>query len=215
MISTMLTSHIIIVTAFLLFMLVKVILLFAAKAETVANFRSKTKVVDMVLGSLILVTGFYLMFSAGGHPPTYLMVKIVLVFLAIPLGIIGFKRSNKVLATLSLLLILYTYGIAETKSLTFQKAKVVEVVQTEGMTEMEVILANGKNIYAVHCVQCHGEDGKLGLFNSGDLTESVLPQEEAINQITNGKGAMRAFNNELTAEQIEQVAVYIQTLKNN
>lgn len=211
----MLTSHIIIVTAFLLFMLVKVILLFAAKAETVANFRSKTKVVDMVLGTLILVTGFYLMFSVGGHPPTYLMVKIVLVFLAIPLGIIGFKRSNKVLATLSLLLILYTYGISETKSLTFQKAKVVEVVQKEGMTEMEVILANGKNIYAVHCVQCHGEDGKLGLFNSGDLTESVLPQEEAINQITNGKGAMRAFNNQLTAEQIEQVAVYIQTLKNN
>ncbi len=215
MISTMLTAHIIIVTAFLLFMLVKVLLLFVAKPETVANFRSKTKVVDMALGTFILITGFYLMFATGGHPPTYLMVKIVLVFLAIPLGIIGFKRSNKVLATLSLLLIVYTYGISETKSLTFQKAKIMEVIDTEGMTEMEVILANGQNIYTVMCVQCHGADGKLGAFNSGDLSQSALPQEEAINQITNGKGAMPAYKNDLTTEQIQQVAVFIQTLKNN
>jgi mono/diheme cytochrome c family protein len=141
------------------------------------------------------------------------MVKVVLVFLAIPLGIIGFKRGNKVLASLSLLLILYVYGVAETQSLTFQKAKLEVVADTEGMSEEEVAIANGKNIYTVYCVQCHGEDGKLGLYNSGDLTQSTLAMEDAILQITNGKGAMRAFASDLTEEQIRQVAMFIQTLK--
>lgn len=207
------SAHIVIVTAFLLFMLVKVVMLFAAKKETLDGFRAKTKVLDMILGTLILVTGFYLMFAAGGHPPTYLMVKVVLVLLAIPLGIIGFKRGNKVLASLSLVLILYVYGVAETQSLSFQKARLEVVQDTEGMTQEEVAIANGKNIYTVYCVQCHGEDGKLGLYNSGDLTKSILPMEEAVLQITNGKGAMRAFGNDLNEEQIRQVAMFIQTLK--
>lgn len=208
------TGHILIVTAFLLFMLIKVIMLFTAKKETLDSFRAKTKVLDMILGTLILVTGFYLMFSAGGHPPTYLMVKVVLVLVAIPLGIIGFKRSNKVLASLSLLLILYVYGVAETQSLKFQKVKLEVVEATEGMSAEEVAIANGKNIYTVYCAQCHGEDGKLGLYNSGDLTVSQLPMSDAIDQITNGKGAMRAFKSDLNEEQIRQVALYIQTLKN-
>jgi mono/diheme cytochrome c family protein len=37
--------------------------------------------------------------------------------------------------------------------------------------------------------------------------------EEAVLQITNGKGAMRAFGNDLNEEQIRQVAMFIQTLK--
>lgn len=207
------SGHIVVVTAFLIFMLIKVVMLFVAKKETLNGFRAKTKVLDMILGTLILVTGFYLLFAAGGHPPTYQMVKVVLVLLAIPLGIIGFKKSNKVLASLSLLLIIYVYGVAETQSLNFQKPKLEVVEATEGMSAEEVAIANGKNIYTVYCIQCHGEDGKLGLYNSGDLTQSTLPMEEAINQITNGKGAMRAFGNELNEEQIRQVTMFIQTLK--
>jgi cytochrome c553 len=214
MIVFMQKAHVIIVTAFLLFMLVKVVLMFFAKSSTLDAFRAKTKVLDMIMGTFILVTGFYLLFASGGHPPMYQMVKVVLVLVAIPLGIVGFKKSSKILVLLSFFLILYVYGVAETRSLNFQKAK-AEEVDTSGMSESEALLATGKSVYTTFCVECHGTDGKLGAFKSPDLTQSNMPWSEAEEMIRNGKGAMRAFKRELSDNQIASVAAYVQTLKEN
>lgn len=71
---------------------------------------------------------------------------------------------------------------------------------------------DGMAIFRKYCVTCHGADGKLGLNGAKDLTVSILPLEERINVITNGKKVMTPFNEVLTPEEIKAVAEYTQTL---
>lgn len=68
----------------------------------------------------------------------------------------------------------------------------------------------GEGVFKQYCVACHGVDGKLGINNSKDLTASVMPLKDRIEQITNGKAgtAMTPFKSILTEDQIRQVAVY-------
>ena len=72
---------------------------------------------------------------------------------------------------------------------------------------------DGQKIYKTNCVLCHGEDGKLGLNNSKDLTVSKLTMEERITMVTNGKNAMTGFGTLLSKEEIEAVAAYTFKLK--
>ena len=67
---------------------------------------------------------------------------------------------------------------------------------------------DGQKIYKANCTLCHGDDGKLGLNNSKDLTASKLTMDERITMIKNGKGAMTGFSSLLTEEEIKAVAEY-------
>lgn len=115
-------THVTVVLVFLFFFLIKAILLFLGKREQLARLRARTKILDIILGILILITGGYLASVYGANMPSWLMVKIVLVLLAIPLGIVGIAKSNKLLAALSLLIFIYVYGVAETKSVNMKPA---------------------------------------------------------------------------------------------
>ena len=81
------------------------------------KFRDKTKIVEMILGTLVLASGFTLFFMNEGDAPTWLYVKIGLVFAGIPIAIIGMKKANKALALLAVLLFLYVFAIGFTKKL--------------------------------------------------------------------------------------------------
>ncbi|MBK8427083.1 MAG: cytochrome c [Lewinellaceae bacterium] len=72
---------------------------------------------------------------------------------------------------------------------------------------------DGMAIFRQHCVICHGSDGNLGLNGAKHLPESVLPLEERINIITNGKNLMTPFRSQLNPEEIQAVAAYTLTLK--
>ncbi|WP_181885069.1 SirB2 family protein [Pontibacter diazotrophicus] len=234
-------THVLVVVLFLLFFAVKAILLLFNKRETLDKVRSKTKIVDMILGTLILVTGGYLLFLYSGGIPTYLIVKIVLVLLAIPLGIVGIKRENKVLTVLTLFIFLYVYGVAETNSLTMSKDEpsvapishtTTETPETDatetsvpgpnqsGAAQQEIIdamnetqLANAKAIYTQVCATCHGEDGAKGLGGAALLTQSQLTLNDRINVIENGRGLMPGFGDQLTPQEAEALAAYTITLK--
>lgn len=69
----------------------------------------------------------------------------------------------------------------------------------------------GAKVFKQSCVLCHGENGKLGLNGSKDLTLSKISMEERIAIITNGKGNMVGFKGILNDEKIKAVAAY--TLK--
>lgn len=73
-------------------------------------------------------------------------------------------------------------------------------------------IAAGEKLFRTYCITCHGVDGKLGLNGAKDLTQSVVSDEERIDQITNGKGLMTPFNGILTEEQIDHVAAYTKSL---
>ena len=72
---------------------------------------------------------------------------------------------------------------------------------------------NAGSIFKQSCSVCHGLDGKLGANGSKDLSVSVLPIEERVTIITNGKGLMTPFGSILSAEEIQAVAKYTLQLK--
>lgn len=74
-------------------------------------------------------------------------------------------------------------------------------------------------LYNLHCLDCHGDDGKLGLGGANDLSTSTLSLDARIDVITNGSvnGKMRPFGIEnygdLTDREIEELAKHIEILR--
>ncbi|MBL0763755.1 SirB2 family protein [Marivirga atlantica] len=211
-------SHVAVVTLFLIFLLFKTVLLLSNKKALLEKVRTRFKMVDPILGTLMLVTGGYMLYLYGGSAPIYLWVKLVLVLIIIPIGIVAFKKENKIMATLALLLTLYIYGVSEAGSLTFSKDSEAksEITVKGDSVELEVtegMLTNGEKIYLAECKKCHGTDGKKGLFKAPDLTKSELTLEERIAWIKQGKGVMPSYEGKLSADDIKSVAAYIEELK--
>lgn len=70
----------------------------------------------------------------------------------------------------------------------------------------------GEQLYAMHCILCHGKDGKLGFNGAKDLTASTLTREQMMQQVAEGKGKMMPYKNVLTAKEIEAVVAYTRGL---
>src|SRR5690606_41855563 len=98
-VSVFLNSHVIVVVLFLFLFIIKAFLLFTNRKPALETMKKYTKVADMVLGTLILVTGAYLMLQYNGIP-TWLLVKVALVLAAIPVATPGMKNSNTPLVAL-------------------------------------------------------------------------------------------------------------------
>lgn len=211
--------HITVVTLFLVLYAIKTVLLLMNKTEQLDKLRAKTKIVDMVLGTLMLITGGYLL-TVVPQIQSYHYVKILVALASIPVGIIAFKKGNKVLASILLVLFVYVFGVAETKSLTFSKPeiKIPETTDSTAATDIlnqnaDTALKNGQAIYNVACAACHGQDGKLGVGGAKDLTASILSHAEKVDMITNGKGLMTPFKAQLSEQEIEAVASYVDSMK--
>lgn len=197
---TLLTLHRISAVVFLLIYLIKTFLLVANQHNTLERVTRATKVTEMIVSTLFLVTGVW-MFVEIGSIKTFQIYKLVAVFAAIPLAIVGFKKKKKALAVISLLLIIAAYGLAE-----MSKKKpypVKEVAST----------ASAQEIYKINCASCHGDDGTRQLGGAKDLSMSMITKDEAKLIIAKGKNNMAGFESVLSPEQIDAVAEYVQTLK--
>ena len=112
-------THTLLVTLFLLSSLVKTFILLADKKEMLGNYRQKLIIPEMILAILLLATGLYMWHHIGwGDMAGWFHLKITLVVLAIPLGIVGFRKQNKILSTLSTLMLVYVFVLAFTKHIT-------------------------------------------------------------------------------------------------
>ena len=229
-----LNAHILVVILFLILFIIKAFLLFTNKTQALESIKRKTKVLDMILGTLILITGGYLIFQLNSIP-TWLIIKVLLVFAAIPLAIIGLKKLNKPLVALAVVIFVYVYGVAESKSITMQKeiparmeAEVQEpevdpAAETNELptgenapaisTEMsETAVNNARQIYNQLCANCHGQDGQKGVAGATDLSSSMLTLAERKSVILNGRGNMPAFKGTLTEQEAEEIGAYTQML---
>lgn len=194
-------THYISVVLFLVIYLVKTILLLTNNDVKLANMTRVTKVPEMIVSFLFLVTGVW-MFVEIGAIKNMQIIKLVAVFLSIPLAVIGFKRKNKALAVISMLLIIAAFGLAE-----MSRKKPYPTDNTPSAA------SNGMEIYKEQCQMCHGESGSAGISGATDLSKSALSRDEAIGVITNGRNGMQPYGAKLTTEQINAVADHIQTLK--
>ncbi len=195
-------THLLSVVLFLLLYLIKTTLLLSNKEEALAKFTKATRIPEIIISVLFLVTGIY-MLTQVPEIKSLIIVKIIIVFASIPVAVIGFRRKKKALALLSMLMILGAYGLAEMSKK--QKSKSMETI-----TESTI---NGQEIYTASCARCHGDDGKSGLLGASDLSASTMDLTTRIEIIKNGKNAMTPFNDLLTQEQIEAVAKYSESLK--
>jgi len=90
-------------------------------------------------------------------------------------------------------------------------------VKTPSQTETGKPIANpvnsGKLLFEEKCAVCHGPDGTAGISNAANLQKSQLDTNSILQVITQGKNAMPAFAEQLSPEEIKQIANYAITLR--
>ncbi|MCC7302609.1 MAG: cytochrome c [Bacteroidia bacterium] len=190
--------HLVSVILFLLHYLVKTGMLLA-NSPALEKYTRATRIVEMVISLAFLGTGGYMLIELP-EINTLMIIKLGMVFASIPMAIVGFKKKKKLLAAISLLLIIGAYGMAEMGKAKREKGK-------------DTASSNGVEVYKAKCSVCHGDDGKAMLMNSPDLSLSPMDFNQARVIIMEGKGTMPAFMDQMTHEQVDAVAKYVQTLK--
>ena len=195
--------HKISVILFLLIYLVKTFLLLFSSGDKLRKISKTIRVPEMIISFSFLVTGIY-MLTQIPEISKWMIIKITAVVISIPLAVIGFKKSNRILAVISLLLIIGAYGLAEmSKKKSVEKN--VEAVKNAGN--------DGKALYEANCTKCHGEDGKAAVMGAYDLSATQLDDVAMSEVIMNGKQAMAGFKEVLTEEQVKAVVMYVHSLK--
>lgn len=190
--------HLISVILFLLHYLVKTGMLLA-NSSALEKYTGATRVLEMVISVVFLGTGGYLLIELP-EINQLMIIKLCMVFVSIPVAIIGFKKKKKILAVIALLLISGAYGMAEMGKAKREKGK-------------EVTSAAGAEVYAAKCALCHGGDGKKMEMGATDLSVSAMDTNQVRVIIMEGKGTMPGFMDQMTHEQVDAVAKYVQTLK--
>ena len=167
----------------------------------------------MIISTLFLLTGIG-MLTQIGEITTLIWIKMAVVFGSIPVAVIGFKRKNKVLAILSVVMILGSYGLAEInkKQKSAKKEPLSQSISVKTDPNYNSV-EHGKALFLTYCQACHGADGKLGLSGAKDLTLTAKTDAEIMNVLQNGKNAMPSYKNTLSADEMEALATFIQSLK--
>ena len=70
----------------------------------------------------------------------------------------------------------------------------------------------GKKLFKMYCVACHGKDGKLALNGAKDFTKSTMTLEERIIIISEGRNMMTPFKGMLKEKEIKAIAAYTMKL---
>ncbi len=199
--------HVIVVTIFLLIYFIKTILLFTS-STALQKFTKATRVIEMIVSTLFLVTGIWLFFLLGAIK-FFQIIKLACVLISVPLAVVGFKKQNKALALISFVLILAAYGLAEmSKNKPFIPSTVVINGNADDASQL------GLKTYAANCSMCHGLDGKKSYRDASDLSASSRDASRIQQMIKEGsKGKMPTFNGTLSDEEVNATAAYILTLR--
>ncbi|UZR93343.1 c-type cytochrome [Chondrinema litorale] len=212
MFTGLLHTHKLVVVLFLLIYIIKTVLLLIGKTENLEMFTKKVKVPEMIISFLFLVTGAVMLFQLP-EIKTLLIIKIIGVFASIPLAVIGFKKKNKLLAVLSLILLFGAYGLAEVNKRRVAIAPVSADVVTDEADASYDPLVHGKAIFETNCVACHGPAGDLNAVGAKNLQTSELSDEEVSTVIRNGKNAMPPYGKVLNETEVDALVEYVKSMR--
>ena len=208
----LLHTHKLVVSIFLAIYFIKMVLLLINKKTQLDQFRKWTKIPEIIVSVLFLLTGVWMLVLKPSL--NYIqIIKLAAVVAAIPCGVIGFSRYNKLLGTLSFVFIIGAYGLAEMGKKFIPKASLDPDVIIDPEAQEYNQLRHGEELYISYCSGCHGKDGKLMLQKATDLSTTEMGRNEMIKIIHNGKGVMPAFQKVLTPEETEAVVAYVETLR--
>lgn len=208
--STLLANiHKVSVLLFLIIYLFKTIFLFS-NTRALEKFSKIVKVPEMIISTLFLATGIWLLVIVGGIK-FFQILKLVFILIAIPMAVSGFKKQKKGLALLSMILIIGAYGLAEmSKNKPYIPAKVIVTAENQADP-----LVEGARVYLANCAFCHGEKGDKGYRGAINLKNSGFDHGLLEQIIREGsKGKMPAYQNDLSATEISAVATFVKSLRN-
>ena len=193
-------THLSAVGIFIILYLVKTILLLSNSREKLTKVSSITAIPERIIAFVFLASGIYLLTQLP-KINMWMVFKLICVFSAIPLAIIGFKKGTKGLVLSAFLLLIAALGLVEASK---KRSALGDFKQTS--------TTNGKEIFITACAQCHGDDGKKGVMGAADLSVTPMDQKTILSTIKNGKGTMIGYDDVLSEAQIQAVAEYVQGL---
>ena len=198
---------------FILDYLVKSILLVTDNTSALDKYKGFTKVISMVISTVFLVSGIYLISQIGMKTiGGWFHLKLTLTIVALVLGIIGFKKRNKAMVLISAFFFVYIYFLSTTKNVKLKRANLDGIVTDTSATNYNE-LAHGKAIYINNCLRCHGEDGKAGINGASNLTASMCENRGLVGIIKHGRNLMPGFKDQLSEIEINAVATYVKSLR--
>jgi uncharacterized membrane protein SirB2 len=109
-------THLLVAVLFLSSYLYKTILYLGPDKQKFEKYRKATLIPENILATLFLLTGLYMVFTRDifTNPAftPWFHIKFTLALVAIPLGIVGFKKSNRMLIILSATMFLVVLFLA-------------------------------------------------------------------------------------------------------
>ncbi len=109
-------THILLVALFSIHYIIKAILLLT-DTRRLAVYRKKTVIPESIIATLFVLTGVYMLMQLGTSwlkANGWFHLKLTLVLLSIPVGIIGYKRENKILGVAVTLIYVFVFWLAWT-----------------------------------------------------------------------------------------------------
>lgn len=205
-------THKLVVTLFILIYLIKAILLLFGNKATLEKFNKRIRIPEMIISTLFLVTGVFMLTRIADFN-LFFGIKLSLVALSIVVGIVAYKRYNKLLGIFTVLLLIMAYGLAEMYKAQFGKKHEIAEVIVDPTSSNYSLNAHGEALYNAQCIVCHGEDGKANLSGAKDLTISEKTEDEMLLIIKNGKNTMPAMGNIYTDQELKALTNYVKTLR--
>lgn len=214
MFSVLYHTHKLVVTLFVAIYVVKTFLLLVGSKGGLAKFSKFIKIPEMVISLLFLVTGGIMVMHVANFGFVFVL-KLILVFASIPVAIIAFKKEKKLLAFISLLMLLGAYGLAEVHKYMFSRNyhDFKEEVITDPNASNYDLSLHGKALFNAQCAVCHGEDGTAGLSGAKNLQKSQMNNEQILEIINNGKNTMPKMEGKYTEQELKALVQYVKELR--
>lgn len=203
--------------AFVIYLLVRsLIFLFGFRdREYLGKVRLRLRKPDWFFAGLLFLSGLYPIIALG-RVELYHLIKLAVLVIFIYWSRYATK-FNLAASNLALIVLTIAAGISSfVDQPSFPKVQGTFETLNPEISAMSG-LEKGKYIFDQLCVQCHGFDGKRGKFGAADLTLSKLDLTEKQEIIAGGSPltVMRAFSSELSADEIQAVAIYVSTLSSD
>ncbi len=206
-------THKLVVLLFAAIYLIKTILLLVGSEKGLEKFTKIIKIPEIIISLLFLLSGGYMAMNIAEFDFLFIL-KLVCVFAAIPLAIIGFKKKKKLFAVISISLIIGAYGLAEVhKAKMGKRHDFTEEVITNPEAQNYVLSLHGKALYSAQCMVCHGEDGTAGLSGAKNLKVSQKNDNEIAQIIITGKNTMPKIKPALNEQELKALVSYVKGLR--
>ncbi len=210
--TALLHTHRLAVTLFLIVYLVKFTVMLA-KPSNLEWVSKRIRIPEIIVSVLFLLTGA-LMWTQMAEPlRSSMLIKVLVVLVSIPVAVVGFKRKNKVMAALAVLLILAAYGLGEAGKKSILKPRQLASYNIAPNDPIYDIALHGKQVYGQYCVVCHGEAGDLGLSGAKNLRISTKTESEIADLLERGKNSMPSYSGVLNEQETAAVITYVLTLR--